>query len=111
MKCSNKTILLPPNLSVNSICWIKIKGYKDWPGVIEDEDNGIFKIHFFGDYTYGYVTRSKITNFYEGFGIFSHTFEARGLKKAIQEACICLMNNPNPDHCFVCAILARALRS
>lgn len=103
-------LLTPPNLNDFSIVWVKVRGHKDWPGVIENQVRGRYKIHFFGDYTTFIVTKNKITNFYEGFGLFKHTFEDVKLKKAVQEACICMMNEANrsPDHCLVCAIVNRA---
>lgn len=104
-------MLTPPNLNQFSIVWVKVRGYKDWPGVIEAEIRGRYRIHFFGDYTTFTVTRNKITNFYEGFGIFKHTFDDPKLKKAVQEACICMMSKTDkcPDYCSVCAIVKRTI--
>lgn len=105
-KAKNKLALItPPDLSLYAICWVKIKGFKDWPGVIEDYVKGRYKIHFFGDYSTAVVGKSKITNFYEGFGLFNHTFDDIKLKKAINEAGICLMGNSTPTSCLVCSIL------
>lgn len=104
---SQLPLITPPDLSQYAICWVKIRGYKDWPGVIENHVNGGYEIHFFGDYTTSIVSRSKITNFYEGFSLFKHTFDAPKLKKAIQEACICLMSDPSPSSCLVCSILKK----
>lgn len=98
-------LITPPDLTQYAVCWIKIKGFCDWPGVIESHAAGEYSIHFFGDYTTAVVKRSKITNFFEGFSLFSHTFDKPNLKKAIQEACICLMKNSTPDSCFVCNII------
>lgn len=99
-------MLTPPNLDRFSIVWVKVRGYKDWPGVIEEEIKGRYKIHFFGDYSTIIVTKKTVTNFYEGFGLFKHTFDDLKLKKAVQEACICMMRKAktNPDHCLVCDI-------
>lgn len=100
------SLITPPDLNRFAICWVKIRGYKDWPGVIEDCVNGKYIIHFFGDYSISTpVTRYKITNFYEGFSLFKHTFDDHKLRKAVQEACICLMNEPSPSSCLVCSIL------
>lgn len=103
---SKLALLMPPNLSQFGIVWVKVRGYKDWPGVIEAEVKGCYRIHFFGDYTTAVVKRNKITNFYEGFGIFKHTFDDPKLRKAVQEACICMMNESykSPNFCLVCAI-------
>lgn len=84
-------VIAPPDVSPYSICWIKIRGYNDWPGVIEREINGKYEIHFFGDYSRAIVGKAKITNFFEGFSLFHNTFDAPLLKKAIKEACICLI--------------------
>lgn len=97
-------MLTPPDLSMYAICWVKIRGFKDWPGVIEGYENDCYAIHFFGDYTTSVVRKNKITNFYEGFSIFSHTFNDPLLKKAIREATICLMREHKPTYCFVCSI-------
>lgn len=102
-------LITPPDLTQYAICWVKIRGYKDWPGVIESHVNGKYSVHFFGDYTTSVVARGKITNFYEGFSLFCHTFDAPKLQKAVQEACICLMQNDNPDSCYVCAIMKRII--
>lgn len=103
---SQLALITPPDLSPNAICWVKIRGYKDWPGVIEEEIHGSYRIHFFGDYSRSVVGKNKITNFYEGFSLFQHTFDDSKLNKAIKEACICLMN-PLPGSCLVCAIVTR----
>lgn len=67
-------LITPPDLSQFAICWIKVRGFKDWS--IEQCVNGKYVIHFFGDYTFSQpVSRNKITNFYEGFSIFKHTFD------------------------------------
>lgn len=97
----------PPDLSEHAICWVKIRGYKDWPAVIERCVNDIYEVHFFGDYTKAKVGRTKITNFYEGFSLFHKTFDTPKLAKAIKEASICLMNATpqNPSFCYVCSIL------
>lgn len=39
--------ITPPDLSRFSIVWVKVRGYKDWPGVIKNEVDGSFRIHFF----------------------------------------------------------------
>lgn len=104
-KTSQLALLTPPDLSLYAICWIKVRGFKDWPGVIEEYIGGSYRIHFFGDYKTTTVSKNKITNFYEGFSLFQHTFNDSKLKKAIQEACICLMKVPNPTSCLVCSIL------
>lgn len=104
----NKLALMtPPDLSEYAICWVKIRGFKDWPAVIERCVNGSYEVHFFGDYTRAKVGRNKITNFYEGFSLFHATFDAPKLSKAIKEASICLMSSQqqNPPFCFVCSIL------
>ncbi|XP_055308530.1 uncharacterized protein LOC129572569 [Sitodiplosis mosellana] len=104
-KTSQLSMILPPDLSKYAICWVKMKGFRDWPGVIEDSNNGYYSIHFFGDYTTAKVHKNKLTNFYEGFSMFHHTFDSPKLYKAVQEASICLMGTANPSYCFVCSIL------
>lgn len=103
---SQLSLAMPPDLSQYAICWVKIRGYKNWPGVIEDCKNGLYTIHFFGDYTIAKVHKTKITNFYEGFSLFQHTFDAPALHKAVQEACIGLMSDASPSKCLVCDILS-----
>lgn len=99
-------VVTPPDLNQFSIVWVKIRGYKYWPGVIEKEIKGSYKIHFFGDYTNATVKKNRLTDFYEGFGLFKYTFDDVKLKKAIQEACICMMNQTKqPDSCLVCQIV------
>lgn len=105
LRKSQLALVTPPDLSKNAICWVKIRGYKDWPGVLEEEINGNYRVHFFGDYTRSVVKKNKITNFYEGFSLFKHTFDNPKLNKAIKEACICLMNDPEPQNCLVCSNL------
>lgn len=101
-----QTLISPPNLSTYAISWIKIRGYKDWPGVIEGcNSKGQYEIHFFGDYSRGTATKSKITNFFEGFSLFNDTFDDTKLSKAIKEACLCLSRNPHPTSCVVCDML------
>lgn len=99
-------LITPPDVSMFAICWVKVRGFRDWPGVIENCVNGKYTIHFFGDYTRSTVTKKALTNFYEGFSLFSHTFEKPELSKAIKEACICLMKTPNPSTCLVCEIFS-----
>lgn len=103
-KVSQLSLITPPDLSTFAICWVKLRGFNEWPGVIESCVNGKYNIHFFGDYTRSTVNKKAITNFYEGFSLFSHTFEKLKLSKAIKEACICLMRQPNPTVCLVCEI-------
>lgn len=103
-------LITPPDLSMFAICWVKVRGFKDWPGVIESCVNGIYTIHFFGDYTRSTVTKKALTNFYEGFSLFSHTFDTPDLSKAIKEACICLMKHPNPSNCLVCDIFSYRMK-
>ena len=88
-KRNKLALITPPDLSENAICWVKIRGFKDWPTVIERCVNGSYEVHFFGDYTRATVGRAKITNFYEGFSLFRHTFDEPKLNKAIKEASIC----------------------
>lgn len=52
-------LITPPDLSIFAICWIKIRGFKDWPGVIESHVNGGYSIHFFGDYSTAVVSKKK----------------------------------------------------
>lgn len=94
-------LIAPPDLSLHAICWVKIRGFMDWPGVIEGQNGGKYKIHFFGDYTTGLVGRAKIANFFEGFSLFQDNFDKPLLKKAIEEACICLIKHPTPNTCLV----------
>lgn len=57
-----------PCFHVNELIWAYVRGYPSWPGVIESiTARGKFLIHFFGDYSRAEVTKSCITNFYEGF--------------------------------------------
>lgn len=49
---------LMPNLYRYRLVWAHMKGFPFWPGVVEDMlPNGKYLIHFFGDYSYGHVTR------------------------------------------------------
>lgn len=99
-------MITPPDLNLFAISWVKIRGYKDFPAVVEHHyPNGKYGVHFFGDYPTAIVTKKQITNFYEGFSLFNKTFENLLLKKAITEAVICLSQKPNPSSCFVCDIL------
>lgn len=104
-------LAIPPDLSTFAICWVKVRGFKEWPGVIESCVSGNYTIHFFGDYTRSTVKIKAITNFYEGFSLFSNTFETPKLRKAIQEACICLMKDPIQSECLVCQIICFKTRS
>lgn len=70
--------------------WVKIKGFKVWPGVFESK-NGTsqFNFHFFGDYSKcSKVNRSNIlANFSDGFVKFEKIYKSDAkLTKAVKEA-------------------------
>lgn len=50
------------------VVWAHVKGFPNWPGIIEEETpKGKYKIHFFGDYSTSDVGKNKIMHLLEGF--------------------------------------------
>lgn len=61
------TLCLKPALIKFELIWAHIKGYSNWPGIIEEETpKGKYRIHFFGDYSTSDISRNKITHLMEG---------------------------------------------
>lgn len=61
-------MMLKPLLQKFEMVWAHVKGFKNWPGIIEEEtSNGRYRIHFFGDYSTSTVTKNKIMHVLEGF--------------------------------------------
>lgn len=54
-------LCLKPALREYEMVWAHIKGFRNWPGIIEHETpKGMYKIHFFGDYSTSEVSKNKI---------------------------------------------------
>lgn len=97
---------LVPCFYKHELVWAHLKGFPYWPGVIEDFlPNEKLLIHFFGDYTKGFVGRHHIKNYFEGFTQFSCNFGNVKLHKAVEEAKYFLLGQRKNDTCAVCEIL------
>lgn len=95
-----------PTFHVYELVWAYVKGYPSWPCVIESiTEKGKFLVHFFGDYTKAEVTRKYITHFFEGFNQFGNNFGNQKLRKAVEEAKICLLGSKSSNECLICKML------
>lgn len=89
---TKKTIMtsiltLRPALQKYELVWAHIKGYANWPCIIEGEtQSGKYLVHFFGDYTKSEVTKNKIMHLLEGFTKYANAERPNHLLlKAIRE--------------------------
>lgn len=96
-------ISLRPALSKYELVWARLKGFPNWPGVIECEtSSGKYLIHFFGDYTHSEVTKAKISHLMEGFETFSKVMKPTALlQKSIRELSF-YFNDQNRSSCPIC---------
>lgn len=87
-KIASTALSLRPSLQEYEMVWAHIKGFRNWPGIIEDETpKGKYKIHFFGDYTTSEVSKNKIMHLLEGFKDYASIDNpTTTLYKAITEA-------------------------
>lgn len=59
-KVPSTAMRLKPSLRRFEMVWAHIRGYKNWPGIIEEETpKGKYKIHLFGDYSTSEVGKNK----------------------------------------------------
>lgn len=85
--------------------WAYIRGYRNWPGIIEAETpKGRYKIHFFGDYTTSEVSKNKIMHLLEGFKDYSPADSTTLLYKAISEAQLFILDK-NRTECPICQMM------
>lgn len=105
-------LCLKPALAKFELVWAHIRGYPNWPGIIEAEtSNGKYTIHFFGDYSKSDVTKGKIMHLMEGFNKFTDLTKPTALLlKAINEAKYFVFDT-NRSTCPICETLAMNDRS
>lgn len=105
-KFISNIVSLNPALRPNELVWARIRGYTNWPGVIEREtSSGKYLIHFFGDYTKSEVTKAKITHLMEGFQQFSRMKAPTVLlQKSIRELSV-FVREANLSSCPICDML------
>lgn len=105
-KFVSSIICLKPSLRKYEMIWAHIKGYPNWPGIIEEETpKGKYRIHFFGDYTTSEVTKNKIMHLMEGFNKFTTVVAPTAqLTKAITEARYFVFDQ-NRNTCPICDML------
>lgn len=86
--------------------WAHVKGFKNWPGIIEEETpKGKYKIHFFGDYTTSEVGANKIMHLMEGFKNYASMEKPTPLLiKAITEAQMFILDK-NVTECPICKMM------
>lgn len=88
------------------LVWARVRGFCHWPGVVENILNdGKYRIHFFGDYSYSNVTRKNIVNYFDGFNEFACNYGNNNLRKAVKEATLFLFDKNTGNECFVCKML------
>lgn len=105
-KLTSSILSLRPSFRPFEFIWAHIRGFSNWPGIIESETpKGRYRIHFFGDYTHAEVTKGKIMHMIEGFNQFATMTTATYLlKKAIGEAQYFTSDN-NRNSCPICDML------
>lgn len=99
-------ISLRPALIKYEMVWAHVKGYANWPGIIEEQTpKGKYRIHFFGDYSTSDVTKNKIMHLLEGFNLYE-TLEKpnRLLEKALREAQM-FVHDSNRTECPICRMI------
>lgn len=81
-------LALKPALQRYEMIWAHVKGFRNWPGIIENETTkGKYKIHFFGDYSTSDVSKNKIMHLMEGFKDYTNADKPTHLlRKAIEDA-------------------------
>lgn len=106
-KSVSSLVMLQPSLRPFEMIWAHIKGYANWPGIIEKEtSDGKFLVHFFGDYSRSVVSKNKIMHLMEGFQIYSKAAKPTILLiKAIKEAQKFILDDKR-DECPICEMLA-----
>lgn len=99
-------LCLQPALVKYELVWAHIRGYANWPGIIEKETpKGKYQIHFFGDYSRADVSRAKIMHLMEGFAKFSTMAKPTALLlKPIKEAQYSVFDQ-NRTSCPICDML------
>lgn len=97
---------LMPSISKFELVWGYVKGFPSWPAVVEGiQPDGKYLLHFFGDYSRYALPRKHLTNYFEGFDLFSCNFGNMKLRKAVEEAKNFLLGNERTNDCFECKIL------
>lgn len=111
-KLVSNLLSLKPALQKYEMVWAHIRGFANWPGIIEEETvSGKYRIHFFGDYTKADVTKGKIMHLLEGFNHYT-TSQASTIRltKAIKEAQLFIFD-VNRSSCPICDMLKLKLHS
>lgn len=111
-KLVSNLLSLKPALHKYEMVWAHVCGFANWPGIIEEETvAGKYRIHFFGDYTKGDVTKGKIMHLMEGFNHYT-TSQASTIRliKAIKEAQLFIFD-VNRSSCPICDMLKLKLNS
>lgn len=109
-KLVSSVLSLKPSLKQFEIVWAHVRGFANWPGIIEEETKtGKYLIHFFGDYTRSEVTKSKIMHLMEGFNQFATVqTPSMRLTKAIREAQFFILDKDRST-CPICDMLKMKL--
>lgn len=102
-KVAATALCLKPALRQYEMVWAHIKGFRNWPGIIEHETpKGKYKIHFFGDYSTSEVSKNKIMHLLEGFKDYATAKKPTALLyKAITEAQMFILDNDRTA-CPIC---------
>lgn len=105
-KAVSSILSLKPALQQFEMVWAHIKGFSNWPGIIEEETpKGRYRIHFFGDYTRSDVTKNKIMHLLEGFNFYATMKKPTSLLcKAIAEAQLFILDQ-NRRECPICKMI------
>lgn len=106
-KVASTALCLKPTLQKYEMVWAHVKGFRNWPGIIEGETkSGKYKIHFFGDYSSSDVSKNKIMHLLEGFKDYAVADRPTPLlKKAITEAQMFILDKNVRTTCPICDML------
>lgn len=104
-KIPSTALCLKPALRKFEMVWAHVKGYRNWPGIIEGETpNGQFTIHFFGDFSRSNVSKHKIMHLLEGFKDYANIEKPTALLvRAITEAQMFILDQ-NRKTCPICEL-------
>lgn len=103
-KVASTALMMKPSLRKFELIWAHIRGYRNWPGIIEREtEDGRYEIHFFGDYSMAIVRKSQIMHLLEGFNdYYADKAPTALLVKAITEAEMFILDQNHRQECPIC---------
>lgn len=98
-------LCLRPAFQKYEMVWAHVRGYRNWPGIIEEETpKGKYKIHFFGDYSTSDVGKNQIMHLLGGFKDYAVADKpTQLLYKAISEAQLFILEQ-NRKTCPICEL-------